>query len=158
MWPMLPQDLPPTALGLMGYPRLASRLGMDGRNALAGLDGGHTEGPSQFYLTECTWMRKRGWRTPHYKLIESLEPDIHGKPPVELYDLVDDPLENNNLADERPEVVEAMKGAMRRWVGGRIGQTGNRDPIVHSRPSFLISKSVLRALEPRKKKEPLKPA
>jgi len=103
-------------------------------------------------------MRKRGWRTPHYKLIESLEPDIHGKPPVELYDLVDDPLENNNLADERPEVVEAMKGAMRRWVGGRIGQTGNRDPIVHSRPSFLISKSVLRALEPRKKKEPLKPA
>ena len=153
---VLPQDLPPTVLSLMGYPRLARRLGMDGRDVLLGLDAGRANGCSQFYLTECTWMRKRGWRTPHYKLIESLEPDIHGKPPVELYDLVDDPLEDNNLAGERPEVVEGMTAAMRRWVVARVGQTGNHDPIAHSRPSFLISKSVLRALKPRKKGEPPK--
>ena len=52
---------------------------------------------SEFYITECTWMRKHGWRTPEWKLIVALEPDFHFKPEVELYNLVEDPQENNNL-------------------------------------------------------------
>ncbi len=152
---VLPQDLAPTVLGLMGHPHLARKLGMEGRNVLPG-PGGGLAACSQFYLTECTWMRKRGWRTPHYKLIESLEPDIHGKPAVELYDLIDDPQENINLADDRPEVVETMKAAMRNWVARRVGETGKRDPIAHARPSFLVSKSVLRALKPKKQGQPSK--
>ena len=34
----------------------------------------------EFYITECTWMRKHGWRTPEWKLIHALEPDFHCKP------------------------------------------------------------------------------
>ena len=49
---------------------------------------------SEIYITECTWMRKHGWRTPEWKLIEALEPDFHFKPPVELYNLIEDPEEN----------------------------------------------------------------
>ena len=45
----------------------------------------------EFYITECTWMRKHGWRTPEWKLIHALEPDFHFKPEVELYDLVTRP-------------------------------------------------------------------
>ena len=55
---------------------------------------------SEFYITECTWMRKHGWRTPQWKLIVALEPDFHFKPEVELYNLVEDPHEDNNLAGE----------------------------------------------------------
>ena len=40
---------------------------------------------SEMYLTECTWQRKHGWRTPEWKLIVSLEPDFHFNPMVELY-------------------------------------------------------------------------
>jgi len=27
----------------------------------------------EFYITECTWQRKHGWRTPEWKLIHALE-------------------------------------------------------------------------------------
>ena len=53
----------------------------------------------EFYITECTWMRKHGWRTPEWKLIHALEPDFHFKPEVELYNLIADPQENQNLAE-----------------------------------------------------------
>ena len=66
---------------------------------------------SEFYITECTWMRKHGWRTPQWKLIVALEPDFHFKPAVELYNLVEDPDENNNLAESEPDVVAAAAGA-----------------------------------------------
>ena len=64
---------------------------------------------SEFYLTECTWMRKHGWRTPEWKLIIALEPDFHFKPPVELYNLIEDPDENNNLAEVYPDIVASSK-------------------------------------------------
>ena len=57
-------------------------------------------------------MRKHGWRTPEWKLIVSLEPDFHFKPEVELYNLVKDPEENHNVAEENPEVVEVLKKRM----------------------------------------------
>jgi arylsulfatase A-like enzyme len=85
---------------------------------------------SELYLTECTWMRKRGWRTAHWKLIEALEPDFHNKPAHELYDLVADPLETTNLADREPDVVAHLRGRMQRWVDMRCRATGGSDPIL----------------------------
>lgn len=127
---VLQQDLTPTILDLLGYRDLARKLGMDGKSAVPLMEGRRVTNYSEFYLTECTWMRKRGWRTPHYKLIDALEPDFHHKPAVELYDLVEDPLENHNIAQDRPEVVAAMKKAMEDWVKKRLAQTGKGDPIL----------------------------
>jgi arylsulfatase A-like enzyme len=86
---------------------------------------------SEFYITECTWMRKHGWRTPQWKLILALEPDFHFKPPVELYNLVEDPLENTNLAESCPDVVALLKSRMETWLARREQETGLPNPIHH---------------------------
>ena len=75
-------------------------------------------------------MRKRGWRTPEWKLIQALEPDFHGKPPVELYNLIDDPGEDNNVAENEREIVQSLKDRMTRWVDKRLRETGKPDPIL----------------------------
>jgi arylsulfatase A-like enzyme len=90
------------------------------------------------YLTECTWMRKRGWRTPRWKLIRALEQDIYGKPPVELYDLQADPAERVNLASDRPEVVEALSADMDKWIARRMQETGLPDPQVDQADALRI--------------------
>jgi hypothetical protein len=86
---------------------------------------------SEIYITECTWMRKHGWRTPHWKLIEALEPDFHFKPGVELYNLVEDPEENHNLAESEPGVVEFLRGRMNAFIARREEETGLPNPIHH---------------------------
>ena len=94
------------------------------------VDGTVPSFDSEFYITECTWMRKHGWRTPQWKLMVALEPDFHFKPPVELYNLVEDPDENNNLADELPDVVNLLKRRMRNWISKRVKETGKRNPML----------------------------
>jgi hypothetical protein len=76
-------------------------------------------------------MRKHGWRTPQWKFFEALEPDFHFKPPVELYNLVEDPEENNNLAETHPDVVALLKGRMDAWIEKRTKETGLPAPIFH---------------------------
>jgi arylsulfatase A-like enzyme len=83
----------------------------------------------EVYLTECTWMRKEGLRTPQWKLIRALEPDFHGKPPVELYNLQTDPEENHNRADDHPDVVEHLTARMRAWVARREAEQGITNPL-----------------------------
>jgi hypothetical protein len=86
---------------------------------------------SEIYITECTWMRKHGWRTPEWKLIVALEPDFHFKPDVELYNLIQDPDENNNLAEACPEMVTALKARMDAYIARREKETGLPNPIHH---------------------------
>jgi len=84
---------------------------------------------SDFYLTECTWMRKHGWRTPEWKLMVALEPDFHFKPEVELYNLIQDPLELNNLAKKEPGVVAMLRERLDAWVAKREKETGRPNPM-----------------------------
>jgi len=126
----LHQDLMPTILDLLGFEDIINELKMDGKSAVPLIEGKSLTNYTEFYITECTWMRKRGWRTAHWKLIDSLEPDFHNKPPVELYNLIDDPLELNNVADQEYKVVQALKTRMLDWVNKRMDETGKPDPIM----------------------------
>jgi arylsulfatase A-like enzyme len=126
----LEQDLVPTLLDLLGVPEVAAELGMEGRSALDLVRGVRPSNYAEFYISECTWMRKRGWRTAEWKLIEALEPDFHGKPPLELYNLVDDPGELSNLAEREPQLVKALQERMTAWLARRVAETGKPDPIM----------------------------
>ncbi|MEI6914407.1 MAG: sulfatase [Armatimonadota bacterium] len=120
------KDLVPTVLDLMG---LKSKINFDGTSLAGLMEGKSRPVETEFYLTEATWMRKHGWRTPEWKLIRSLEPDFHGFPDVELYNLLKDPEENTNVADQNPEIVEVLTKRMEAHIAKREKQTGRTNPI-----------------------------
>lgn len=122
----LHQDLVPTVLDLLEVPTESS---FDGKSLLPLVKGERASNWSDFYITECTWMRKHGWRTPEWKMHVALEPDFHFKPEVELYNLVEDPNEDHNLAEQEPEIVAALKGRMDAWIAKREAETGLPNPM-----------------------------
>jgi arylsulfatase A-like enzyme len=121
------KDMLPTILELA---EIETDVAFDGRSLLPMIRGEMASHESEFYITECTWMRKHGWRTPHWKLMVALEPDFHFKPPVELYNLVEDPEENHNLAESHPEVVVMLKQRMYDWIAQREAETGLQNPMM----------------------------
>ncbi len=123
----LHQDLMPTLLELAQIE--VESIAFDGKSLMPMIRGEVASHAGEFYITECTWMRKHGWRTPQWKLIVALEPDFHFKPPVELYNLIEDPLENTNLAESEPEVVALLRVRMENWISQRESETGLTDPI-----------------------------
>ncbi len=123
------KDLLPTILELADID--PGDYQMDGRSLMQLVRGEVTSFESEIYLTECTWMRKHGWRTPEWKLIEALEPDFHFKPPVELYNLIQDPEENHNLAESEPELVAALRARMQAHISKREAETGLPNPMYH---------------------------
>jgi arylsulfatase A-like enzyme len=127
------KDLVPTLLELADIQR--DDLRFDGRSLLPMVRGEVASHESEFYITECTWMRKHGWRTPNWKLIVALEPDFHFKPPVELYNLFEDPTESVNLAETHPEIVADLTRRMNAWIAQREAETGLPNPI-HNQPGW----------------------
>ncbi len=123
------KDLVPTLLELAKIE--APDVRFDGESLMPLVRGEVASFSPEMYLTECTWMRKHGWRTPQWKYIEALEPDFHFKPPVELYNLIEDPHEDNNLAEQEPGVAALMKARMDAWIAKREAETGLEDPIKH---------------------------
>ncbi|NLF01450.1 MAG: sulfatase-like hydrolase/transferase [Anaerolineales bacterium] len=121
------KDVVPTLMELAG---IEVDIDFDGASLMPMARGEVPSHESEFYITECTWMRKHGWRTPHWKLIVALEPDFHFKPPVELYNLVEDPHEDHNLADERPDVVALLRARMESYIAQRERETGKTNPIM----------------------------
>ncbi|GHV14225.1 sulfatase [Clostridia bacterium] len=120
------KDVTPTVLDLLG---INPGIKFDGRNLMQVARGECIRQEPEMYVTEATWMRKHGWRTPEWKLIIALEPDFHFKPPVELYNLIDDPDENRNVVDEEPEVVKYLTARMKAYIAKREKETGRVNPM-----------------------------
>jgi arylsulfatase A-like enzyme len=120
------KDVTPTILDLLG---IKTNIKFDGRSLAPLLRGESRRVETEFYITECTWMRKHGWRTPQWKYIRALEPDFHFKPEVELYDMHADPEERKNLAKKEPAVVAMLETRMQVWIAGREKETGRTNPI-----------------------------
>ena len=120
------KDVMPTVLDLMG---IKTKIKFDGRNLMKRVRGEGLAQESEMYITECTWMRKHGWRTPQWKLMVALEPDFHYKPEIELYDLIKDPQELHNVAAENPETVAYLRDRMLAHIARRTAATGRENPM-----------------------------
>ena len=136
-------DLAPTVLDILGTepPRP-----MQGRSLLRLATGTSRITRDELYLTECTWQHKRGLRRHGWKLIQSLETDLHDGPEVELYDLSADAAEQVNVADIWPAVVSDMADRIERWVRRRKRQTAKPDPLDEQSITLREIKSIKTAV------------
>ncbi len=127
------KDIAPTVLDYAGQHALAERENMEGTSLRTLVENGKDDGSSDaIYLTECGWMRKRGWQTKKWKLIVETggTPDVYNTPDVELYDLEEDPNEIYNLAEEADDIVAQLKNDMDDFLKRRLAETGLPDPTV----------------------------
>jgi arylsulfatase A-like enzyme len=118
----------PTIMDLMGI-KPKKKLITDGASMRPLMQGKGFEGECEFYITECTWQRKHGWRTPQWKLIHALEPDFHFHPEIELYNLIADPGETRNLAKQEPQIVAMLEARMQAHIAKREKETGRTNPM-----------------------------
>jgi hypothetical protein len=69
-------------------------------------------------------------RTRTHKLILAREPDHYGNPRRELYDLVADPGERRQIAEENPDLADAMERRLEEWITHRLAELGRtEDPL-----------------------------
>jgi arylsulfatase A-like enzyme len=117
-------DIKPTVLELLS---LSPDLGMDGRS-LVGLMRGQAENHRDVvYLSECTWQAKRGVRTDEWKYIRCIDPGIYPRTEPELYHVLDDPTEQENLATQFPEIAAEMDTLLSSWLDEQLA--GRADPV-----------------------------
>jgi arylsulfatase A-like enzyme len=120
------KDVTPTILDLLG---IKTGVAFDGSSLTPLMHGRKRLQEPEMYITEATWQRKHGWRTPQWKLIRALEPDFHFHPEVELYNLITDPDENDNVASREPGVVAMLTERMNAHIARREAQTGRKNPM-----------------------------
>ena len=119
-------NVTPTILDLLG---VKTKVKFDGESLAGEIQGSRRTPNTEFYITECTWMRKHGWRTPQWKYIHALEPDFHYKPEVELYNLIEDPEETVNLAQQEKAVAAMLEDRMQAFIARREKETGRTNPM-----------------------------
>jgi arylsulfatase len=102
-------------------------LGTDGRS-LHPLISGARGGERLAYLSEATWQAKRGIRSDTWKYIKSYHPGIYERSGPELYDVVNDPDEQFNLAQFFPEVVGDLDDELQGWISRKL--RGRPDPLL----------------------------
>jgi arylsulfatase A-like enzyme len=121
-------DIAPTLLKAAGLSRPATMSGQEFWRLATGEDqvGGH----KRVISAESTVQAKWSLRTDTHKLILAREPDFYGTPMRELYDLVADPREEHNLADEQPELADAMAAELEGWIAEQLRKLGKAtDPV-----------------------------
>ncbi len=121
--PAVTTDIFPTVLGWAGAEVPADRV-MDGRD-LSGITRGLSDDRQAPIGFESQYQI--AWTDDRYKLVYVPSQDFGklrnyrmGQNPetsfvFELYDIVDDPAETDNLATIHPEIVARMSGQLQRW-------------------------------------------
>ena len=127
------KDIVPTILDYTGKSDLIEREKIEGKSLRTIIESNSHQGTTgAVYLTECGWMKKRGWQTSSWKLILETgdTPEVYNTPDIELYNLDDDPEEFYNLAEDSPQNVKELKAEMEDFLVQRLANTGLPDPTI----------------------------
>jgi arylsulfatase A-like enzyme len=118
--PCITTDMFPTLMALLDDADVARSQPQDGTNVLPAIQGEMTfrEMPMGF-----TYLKNAAWMTQKYKLIVGLG-DNEVAP--QLYDILEDPYETNNIADTNPDRVSQMKQALTQWLVSCNQSCGDR--------------------------------
>lgn len=121
-------DFAPTLLRWAGASVPESMEGKDFRPLAEGAD--ETPLWERVVCCECTWQAKWAVRTAQHKFILAREPDRHGMPPRELYDLNTDPQETRNLVQEQPALAAELEQWLENWIAAGLARVGRtEDPL-----------------------------
>ena len=116
-------DVLPTILDACGVEK-PSGLGLDGRSLLPLLKGRKVDWPDRTIVIQShrgdkpVLYHNFAARIQRWKLLNASgfgNETLRGKPRFELYDMASDPLEEHDLAQERPEIVEMMRKKYEQW-------------------------------------------
>ncbi|GGE36896.1 sulfatase [Pullulanibacillus camelliae] len=119
-------DLMPTLLEAIG---MASPIGLDGESLWPLITGKQTHLRSTIFLSECAWQASRAIRSQQFKLIKMYDPGPFVRPKYELYDLIRDPQEKHNVAQNFPEIKARLEETLERWVRSKLGDE-REDPMI----------------------------
>lgn len=103
-------DMFPTLAAILGDADVARSEPQDGINLLPALQGAMQvrQEPMGF-----AYNKNAAWVNQQYKLVVGIG---NNQAPPELYDLLNDPYETNDLAERSPEIVQQMKAALTAWI------------------------------------------
>jgi hypothetical protein len=132
-------DLTPTILEACGV-QPPAEVKFDGRSLLPLLEGRDADWPDRTYYVQ--WhrgdapVRYRAFaaRNAKYKLVHPNRGDTSTNPEevdFQLYDMQADPLEMNDIADEKPEIVERMRRGYDAWLDDVSRDHGYDAPKIH---------------------------
>jgi len=127
-------DIAPTILNLCNIPVDPK---MEGNDLSGYLFNTKRDETYDFLVTEeCTYQAKWAIRIKEHKLIVSRnDKDIHGCPPVELYDLTTDKAEQKNIAVCQRETVNALQAKMELWIADMLRKNNlDEDPLKYTEP------------------------
>ena len=87
----------------------------DARSFAKALKEGREEGREFLVLSQMAWSCQRAVRFENWLIIRTYHDGLKDLPPIMLFDVERDPHETQNLANERPEVVEKGLSLLERW-------------------------------------------
>ena len=120
-------DVTATLLEMLGQPVPAS---WDGVSFADSLRSGEDEGRDHLIVSQGAWTCQRGVRFQDWILISTLHDGYHLYDELMLFDLANDPHEQVNLADSRPEIVEQGLTLLDAWREAMMPSAARgRDPL-----------------------------
>jgi arylsulfatase A-like enzyme len=136
-WPGMPRgvdrglhynlDLAPTLAELLGQP---AQPAWDGRSYAPALRDGVDCGRDALVLSQCAHVCQRSVRTGPWLYMRTYHDGYHLFPQEMLFNVDDDPYEQHNLADARPDICAAAAHRLLDWHDGMMAtQQDAVDPL-----------------------------
>lgn len=121
-------DLAPTLAELTGRTPCPS---WDGESLVPALQGDSAFGRDQVILSQCAHVCQRSVRWGRWLYIRTYHCGFHLYPAEMLFDVIDDPYEQNDMADERPDLIREGASRLMGWVDAQMQRMmyDKQDPL-----------------------------